>query len=247
VQISAGTHAGLLRPINEDSYCYCPAPDRENCCLIVVADGMGGHKAGEVASKMAITILEKLFLSLYPNLVATDFLQMEKTLTEMVATANRKIYKASVSNEEYRGMGTTLTMGIIIDDYLWVAHVGDSRAYLVRNGVITKLTEDHSLVGELVTKGELTEREASSHPHRNILTRALGSAGEITVDIRYTSILKDDIIIFTTDGLTNLLSSEEINQVVGSSFNFSQAAQELILLANERGGPDNITVVLVRY
>lgn len=244
--VSAGTHAGLIRPTNEDSYCFCTAPNRDNCFLIVVADGMGGHKAGEVASKMAITSLERSFLSLYHKFDGMDISGMEKLLTEMVTAANGEIYRASLLNEEHSGMGTTLTMGIIIEDSLWIAHVGDSRAYLFRDGIISKLTDDHSLVGELVAKGELTEAEASSHPHRNILTRALGSQGEIDVDISNLSIRERDVLIFTSDGLTNLLNAEEIRHMIETTTDFGNLAQELIVLANDRGGSDNITVVLVR-
>lgn len=244
--VSAGTHTGLLRPLNEDSYFFCTAPDQKDCYLIIVADGMGGHKAGEVASKMAITSLKQHFLSLSQNFNKLDSSEMEKLLTAMVVEVNDEIYKASLANESFAGMGTTLTMGIVVGYNLWIAHIGDSRAYLIREGVIYKLTEDHSLVGELITKGKLTESEASSHPHRNILTRALGSEVEVLVDVHNFSIQENDVLIFATDGLTNLLTAEEINQMVEKAANFTEIAQDLIALANRRGGPDNITVVLVR-
>lgn len=227
------TNTGLVRKNNEDS-AFCGL-ERQ---IFIVADGMGGHVAGEVASKLAVDMVEQVVGSSgdgEPALV----------LSQAFDQANQKICQAASEDPDYAGMGTTLTVLWALEDRLFVAHVGDSRAYLVRDGVITPLTRDHSLVGELLREGGLTEEEAMVHPQRNILTRALGCDVQVKVDISDLQMEKGDKFFLCTDGLSNLVSSEEMADVINDNKNLKKALEILLNLSLERGGFDNITAILV--
>lgn len=235
MRAEALTHTGLIRPDNEDAYLI-----NLDMGLLAVADGMGGHQAGEVASFLALKALaEKL---------KEDYGQ--DPLAHLVAAvhfANEVVYRSACTTPEYRGMGTTLTVAWVVNSQAFLAHVGDSRAYLFRDGQLQVLTHDHSYVGELVRSGDLTNEEARIHPHRNILTRALGTGAEVVVDSRIISLQKGDLLLLCTDGLPEVVRDEEIASALHLGKSLKEILQNLLRLALDRGGPDNITVVLAAY
>lgn len=230
------SHIGLVRKNNEDNSCVF-----EDIPLLAVADGMGGHKAGEVASKLALDSLAHCLRENSDTLQTDPDVAMERAFKY----ANAKVFDyASEHGEEFRGMGTTVTAIIPRGDDIYIAHVGDSRAYLVRGHEIKLLTDDHSLVNELLKSGGLTEEEAQNHPQRNILTRAIGTSQDVKVDIRKEPVTQGDIIVLCTDGLFNRVNLDEIMQMAGKAESLGERAKHLVERALERGGSDNITVVL---
>ncbi|GAB6181066.1 Stp1/IreP family PP2C-type Ser/Thr phosphatase [Desulfotomaculum defluvii] len=226
---------GRVRAGNEDSMCACP-----DIGLFAVADGMGGHKAGEIASSTALSYLEE---QLKDSRVQQE--DIATNLLRIMEEANLRIHRLSSENEEYRGMGTTVTAGIVSNNDLIIAHVGDSRAYLIRNKAINQITNDHSLVGEMLRCGGLTEEQAINHPQRNVLTRAMGTAPTIRVDLHTVNLYAGDKILFCTDGLINHLRPEEIKEIIVSHVDLGQCLRDLLKISLDRGGIDNITMVLV--
>jgi protein phosphatase len=224
------TDTGRQRRDNEDN-AFVRAP------LFVVADGMGGAQAGEVASKLAV----EEFHEALPEEGSA-----EERLIDRIRAANRRIYDLSRTQHEHAGMGTTLTAVYLDDDRLAVAHVGDSRAYIFRDGELTRLTQDHSLVEELVRQGKLTEEQAAEHPQRSIITRALGIEGDVEVDTWSYSMRAGDVVLLCSDGLTSMIGEEQILRILGGETSLDRAADQLIGAANDAGGRDNITVVLFR-
>jgi protein phosphatase len=224
------TDTGRQRRENEDN-AYARAP------VFVIADGMGGARAGEVASKIAIETFER-------ELPGEG--SPEERLAECVREANRRIYEQSRPEHEHAGMGTTLTAAYLDDADLSIAHVGDSRAYLFRDDELIRLTRDHSLVGELIERGKLTEEQAAEHPQRSVITRALGPEPDVKVDTWTYPVRPGDVLLLCSDGLNSMLSDEQISDALGAAHSLRDAADELIAAANEAGGRDNITVVLCR-
>jgi protein phosphatase len=226
----AGTDTGRQRRANEDSL-LARSP------LFVVADGMGGAQAGEVASRIAV---ESFRAGLEESAAP------EAALATLAMAANSRIHELSHSNAEHAGMGTTLTAIYVGDREVAIAHVGDSRAYCLRDGELLRLTDDHSLVDELMRQGRLTPEEAVEHPQRSVITRALGPEGTVEVDTRSFRARPGDVYLLCSDGLTTMLGEEEIAGVLRSHSSLRGAGEALIAAANEAGGRDNITVVLVR-
>ncbi len=224
------TDTGRQRRDNEDS-AFARAP------LFVVADGMGGAQAGEVASKLAV----EAFQAGLP-----DQGSPEERLAGRAQDANRRIYEISRTEHERAGMGTTLTAVYVDDAALAVAHVGDSRAYLFRDGELGRLTQDHTLVEELLRKGKLTEEQAAEHPQRSIITRALGVDPQVEVDTRTHAARAGDVVLLCSDGLTSMISEKKIAEILRAGGDLDRAAERLVVEANEAGGRDNITVVLFR-
>ncbi|MBE0429263.1 MAG: Stp1/IreP family PP2C-type Ser/Thr phosphatase [Thermoleophilia bacterium] len=225
---STSTHTGLVRHTNEDS-CFARPP------VFVVADGMGGAQAGEVASAMAAQAFE-YFLpqSSRPN----------EELAKLIQRTNSSIYEYAMGDAGRAGMGTTITAAVVSGDSVIVAHVGDSRAWLMRGGELIRLTEDHSLVAEMLREGQLTEKEAADHPQRSVITRAMGVEPSVDVDTNVVKWQPGDIILLASDGLHSLVPEADIAAVVSSAGNLAEAAEELVEAANSRGGNDNVTVVL---
>ena len=226
----AVTDTGRQRRANEDSL-LARSP------LFVVADGMGGAQAGEVASRIAIE-------SFQPGL--RDDSQPELELAALVRAANSRIHELSHQNAEHAGMGTTLTAVYVGEGEVAIAHVGDSRAYCLRDGELLRLTDDHSLVDELLRQGRLTPEEAVEHPQRSVITRALGPEGSVEVDTRSFRARAGDVYLLCSDGLTTMLSEEEISALLLANPRLRDAGEALIAAANAAGGRDNITVVLLR-
>jgi PPM family protein phosphatase len=221
------TDVGRGRPENEDSHLVDPDDG-----LYAVADGMGGHRAGEVASATAIDALKTAFLG-------------GQRLDQAVGAANAAVFAKAAEDAALRGMGTTLTALALHDSTAELGHVGDSRAYLMRDGLVTQVTEDHSLVEQLVREGRLTPEEAQHHPQRAIITRALGVDVDVQVDTYRIDLKPGDRLLICSDGLTNMLSDDTIAQTLRRHADPQQAADTLVDMANQAGGDDNITVVLV--
>lgn len=228
------TDTGLVRKLNEDSLFVSP-----ELGLVAVADGMGGHQAGEVASSMAMRTLA----SGLPCMLRMG-VSPEKALLDSVNKANASIHERSLLNRELKGMGTTITACLKQGSNLFIAHVGDSRAYLLRNGNISQLTQDHSLVQELLRNGGINEEQALQHPQRNVLTRALGTEQSVQVDLDMLRVLPGDLLLLCTDGLTRYLSREDLSSVINSAPDTDAAVRILLSKALESGGADNITIIL---
>jgi protein phosphatase len=224
------TDTGRQRRDNEDS-AFARSP------LFVVADGMGGAQAGEVASRMAVEAFQREL---------SQQGSAEERLADRAKDANRRIYEISRSEHELAGMGTTLTAVYLGDADLAIAHVGDSRAYLFRGGALSRLTHDHSLVEALVRAGKLTEEQAAEHPQRSIITRALGVDPEVEVDTWTYPARGGDVVLLCSDGLTSMISEERITAILSEESDLDRSGERLIEEANEAGGRDNITVVLFR-
>lgn len=224
------TDTGRQRKDNEDNAFARPP-------VFVVADGMGGAQAGEVASRIAVEAFEQGL---------PDRGTPEERLADRVREANRRIHERSRSEHERAGMGTTLTAAYVDDAQLAIAHVGDSRAYRFRDGSLERLTQDHSLVEELVRQQKLTPEQAAEHPQRSIITRALGPEPEVEVDTWTYPARAGDVLLLCSDGLTSMVAEERVAEILGAAQSLRQAADQLVAEANEAGGRDNITVVLFR-
>ncbi len=232
------TDVGRRRATNEDDFLVEPEVG-----LYAVADGMGGHAAGEVASRLAIQSLETYFRA--AGRLGGDPLLAAERLREAVLAANRGIWQAIVGHDERRGMGTTLAAVLAIGEQWVVGHVGDSRVYLLRDGRLARLTSDHSWVNEQVRLGFLTDEAAQRHPMRNIVTRALGSREDVAVDIALEPLHEGDVLLLCSDGLNTMVPDEGIREILSKhSLDPRSACRALVDEANRRGGEDNITVVV---
>jgi protein phosphatase len=228
VRVGAATDIGLVRERNEDSY-LLEEP------LFAVADGMGGHRGGEVASRMALETIESLFR------------RGRGALAEQVQEANRAVYERSSTDRSVAGMGTTLTAAVVEDERARLAHVGDSRAYLFRDGELRMLTEDHTLVHRMVQQGEITEAEAERHPQRSVVTRALGVEGSVPVDEVIVDLRPGDRLLICSDGLTSMVGDDTIAGVLSRENDPQAAAETLVRAANDAGGVDNTTVIVLAF
>jgi protein phosphatase len=237
-----------VRPLNEDYHRVWrfPRDGGGELALIAVADGMGGAAAGEVASKIAIEALDETVRRYVQERdEGHDVVGIELLLEKGIRLANRRVHVAALGRQGSRGMGTTLTCVAFDDGVAYVGHVGDSRAYLVRNPNIYQLTKDHSWVEEQVDKGILSEAEARTHELRNLITRALGTRPQIAPDTARLDLAPGDVVLVASDGLHGVVNADEILSVARRGPDPQTAVDALIALANERGGPDNVTVVLV--
>jgi serine/threonine protein phosphatase PrpC len=227
-ETAALSHPGRRRRHNEDSYVMQPP-------LFAVADGMGGAKAGEVASSLAAGAVQES---------GSDGENGEARVASLIEEANRRVFRRASEDRDATGMGTTMTVALVEDDSVAIGHVGDSRAYLIRDGRLEQLTDDHSLVAELVRSGKLTPEEAESHPQRSVITRALGTEADVDVDTFSVDAAPGDLFLLCSDGLTTMVDDETILAAVEENRpDLESAAKALINAANRGGGEDNITVV----
>jgi protein phosphatase len=232
VAYGASSDVGRVREANEDSYLVAEP-------LFVVADGMGGHIAGDVASSTAVKVIEE----------GSGRLSSEDpaTLTKIITDANATIWDKAQSDTALRGMGTTCTLLLVDDDRVHIAHVGDSRAYRLRDGELEQLTEDHTLVGRMVQEGRLSAEEAQHHPQRSIITRALGVDEDVQVDLDTVELSDGDRLLICSDGLSSMVEDDQIKDVLARESDPQKAADGLVELANEAGGDDNVTVVVIDF
>ena len=244
IEVSVQSDIGCLRQNNEDSFGYWEPEDDQQFLrkgrLAVVADGMGGYEGGQEASRLAVETL----LEVYRDFGSDD---PQAALVEALQAAHEQIRQYSFAHPELRGMGTTCTAAAIVQDALYYVHVGDTRLYLIRDGQITRVTRDHSYVGRLVESGVISQEEAETHPQRNILTAALGTNPDLIMDSpgRPEPLRPEDVLLICSDGLWGQVRDSEILDAVESK-SAEQAGRKLIELARERGGPDNITVEILR-
>lgn len=243
MKYAAISDKGIIREQNEDFWNII-LDMNGNPQAFIVADGMGGHKAGDIASKMAVESISKS-ISCYLE-KNDDGRTIEQVLRDAINNANEIIFQYALENLNGSSIGTTLTAGLINNGKLTIAHIGDSSFYLIRNENIEKLTRDHSFVGELVDKGILDQEEARVHPLRNQITRALGYEKEVQIDFYSLDVLPDDIYLLCTDGLTVKLSSDELLSMLREEKDLSTILRNMVELANERGGDDNITAIAVK-
>jgi PPM family protein phosphatase len=228
MRIGVSTHPGRRRRHNEDAYVIEPP-------LFAVADGMGGAKAGEIASGLAAAAVKE---------GRSDGSSGEKRVEELIQEANRRVFRRATEDREASGMGTTMTVALVESDRVVFGHVGDSRAYLIRDGRIEQLTDDHSLVAELVRSGRLSPEEAETHPQRSVITRAVGTDADVDVDTFAVEPAPGDLFLICSDGLTDMVDDEAIIRAVEEHReNLDEAAKALVGAANRVGGEDNITVV----
>lgn len=241
------TDVGRKRQNNEDNYLI-----NDELSLFIAADGMGGHAGGEFASQIAVNTVEEVFLNLESDNEAVgdlgdggiERLTQEK-LEYAIRLAGRRIWEKALEEPEYRGMGTTALALYVLGDKAFISHVGDSRAYRYRDGVVVQLTEDHSLVNEQIKAGLISPEHAKTHRLKNIITRSLGYQEEVEVDTLIEELVPGDIFVLCSDGLSNLVEEPDM-QTIMSANRLQESAIQLIELANERGGDDNITAILAR-
>lgn len=229
MEVGIATSVGRHREVNEDSLGY-------NGDLFVIADGMGGHKAGEVASALVIDYLLAM---------KAEVGEFTSLLPQALNEANQIILDHAAKNPDCAGMGTTVVAMKVEEDKALIGHVGDSRAYLWKQGKLTQLTRDHSVIEELIQGGGITEDEARNHPHRNLLTRALGTPGEVESDLLEVKVEKGNRILLCTDGLTAMLDDQVIEEIMGLDLSPQTLATILVEKANDEGGIDNITVMVI--
>lgn len=232
------TDIGRNRSINQD-YVFVSTEAVGNLPnLFVVADGMGGHKSGDYASKRTTEIVLE-------SIEENRDKSIESVITKAISDANAYIYRKSQSDEVYQGMGTTLVIATIVDGQLITANIGDSRLYLISDGKIRQITEDHSLVAEMFQLGQITAKEAREHPDKNIITRAVGTGSFVKADFFKTTLHARDQVLMCSDGLTNMLEDEVILQVASADADITDKASAMVNRANQEGGKDNIAVIII--
>ncbi len=237
----AKTDIGKARDMNQDYYYISPENSQIN--LYILADGMGGYTGGEIASKLA-TISAKNYIESNFEETLTEKEEIVKLIKNSMEYANMVVYEKSKEDKELEGMGTTLEVCLIYNNIVYIGHIGDSRIYIQREEKLKKLTIDHSYVEKLVKDGTITKEEAINHPKKNMLTKALGCMAFVEVDVTEVDLHKDDIILICSDGLTNMVEEETINNVIKEDY--KSAPEKLIELANNNGGYDNITALVIR-
>lgn len=243
---SAGkTDIGLVRKVNEDSFLCEKLEGVEDSYMHIVADGMGGHNAGEVASSMAVQEVAAYIRQNIEVLQHGDK-EIQDLIRSAILHANNKVYKTSIINSNCLGMGTTLSMVLVKGSSMYIGHVGDSRVYLIRDNEISRLTEDHSLVAELIKAGSIKPEEADHHPQRNVITRALGTEYTLDPDVSQEEIKQGDLILICSDGLSNAVCEADMVGAAVSSTDLNELCEVLVNKAKENGGYDNITVVVIQ-
>lgn len=241
IKAYAKSDKGKIREMNQDYFYISNSLDEVQ--LYLLADGMGGYNGGEIASKLAVQAAK--------NYIENNFKEIEKDRDSIIQLlgssmeyANMVVYEKSKEQQDLQGMGTTLEICLIYNNKVYIGHVGDSRIYRIRKSFIRKLTQDHSYVQKLVKEGTITKEQAAHHPQKNMLMKALGCNAFVEPDVMVKGFLKDDILIMCSDGLTNLVSQEELYQ--NAIKNIEQATKDLVEIANSRGGYDNITIVIIK-
>ena len=249
IELAGKTDVGKKRNHNEDNFSII-----EESGLYIVADGMGGHASGEVASQMAVDAMREFFLSTAQDPERTWPYKMDRSkgyeenrLITGIKLANLRIYETAQRDAGKRGMGTTIVTMFAVEDGVYIAHVGDSRGYRIRDGKIEQLTEDHSLLNDYIKMKRLTPEEIANFPHKNVIVRALGMKDTVKVDTRFETPRANDTYLLCSDGLSGPVTDNEMLEMVSTAPDLETAAGRLIGAANQNGGPDNITVILARW
>jgi protein phosphatase len=249
IEVAGETNVGMKRNHNEDNFSII-----EDVGLYIVADGMGGHASGEVASQMAVDAMREFFSATAQDPERTWPYKMDRSkgyeenrLITAIKLANLRIYESAQRDPRQRGMGTTIVALFAVEDGVYMAHVGDSRGYRIRDGQIEQMTEDHSLLNDYIKMKRLTPEEIANFPHKNVIVRALGMKDTVKVDTRFEQPRANDIYLLCSDGLSGPVTDPDLLEIVTNAPDLKTAATRLIQRANENGGPDNITVVLARW
>ena len=249
LEVAGLTHVGMKRTHNEDNYLLLPEQ-----ALLCVADGMGGHSSGEIASKIAIEEIGEFFKLTSRDADATWPFKTDKgksydenRLATAIKLANVRIYERASSENKYKGMGTTIAAVYFAPSAAYVAHVGDSRVYQLRGGSLSQLTEDHSLLNDYLKARKLSDQEVEAFPHKNVIVRAVGMKDTVQIDIQKLPATDGDLFLLCSDGLSSMVTNEEIEQMLLYNEDLEATCRQLIDLANSAGGHDNVTCVLARY
>lgn len=238
MKVAYQTDIGHQRKENQDRVAKFTAPD--GTLLVVVADGIGGSRSGDVAAQITVDHLGRQFQAASPN----SSLEAIRWFAREVQLINDEILQKSTENPKYQGMGTTLVAAIIFDQAMVVANIGDSRGYVLHDNLLTQVTIDHSLVNELVKHGDITEEEARNYPQNNIITRAIGVSADARIEVNRFNLGAGDQILLCSDGLSKMITREQMMGVLESDLSLTEKCSQLIKMANEAGGPDNITVLI---
>lgn len=238
MKVAYQTDIGHQRKENQDRVAKFTAPD--GTLLVVVADGIGGSRRGDVAAQITVDHLGRQFQAASPN----SSLEAIRWFAREVQLINDEILQKSTENPKYQGMGTTLVAAIIFDQAMVVANIGDSRGYVLHDNLLTQVTIDHSLVNELVKHGDITEEEARNYPQNNIITRAIGVSADARIEVNRFDLGAGDQILLCSDGLSKMITREQMMGVLESDLSLTEKCSQLIKMANEAGGPDNITVLI---
>ena len=240
--IHANTNIGMQRKMNQDAYYI--SEENDEYVLCVLADGMGGYTGGEIASNLAAISVAKYIKENFINGKDYEREELQGLIKKAIEYANIVVYEKSKEEQELEQMGTTIEVCLIYNNRAFIGHIGDSRIYRIRQGIMRKITMDHSYVQKLVKEGKITKEEAINHPKKNMLMKALGCEEEIEPDVIVKGFHENDIILVCSDGLTNMISEQEIYNII--EMDFDNAVDNLIKRANELGGNDNITVILMK-
>ncbi len=243
IETFGASDVGCVRELNEDCFCIKVFDDKKNHGFFILADGMGGHNAGEVASQTAVKVIAEQLKALED----TSEAEIPSILRGAIADANECVYKMSIENEGQSGMGTTVVAVVLWDKTAYIANIGDSRAYITDQNEIRQITSDHSVVEELIKSGTITKEEARRHPQKNIITRAVGTDAEVDADLFECEFGGDNCILLCSDGLSSMLDDDEIYQIIRTEKNCEDTVCKLIDAAKQRGGLDNITAVCIRF
>ena len=241
IKAYAKSDIGKVREMNQDYYYISNSLDEIQ--LFILADGMGGYNGGEIASSLAVETAKSYIENNFKD-IEKDKDSIIQLLGSSMEYANMVVYEKSKENPELQGMGTTLEICLIYNNKVYIGHIGDSRIYRIRKEFIRKLTQDHSYVQKLLKEGTITKEQAAHHPQKNMLMKALGCNAFVEPDIMVKGFVKDDILIMCSDGLTNMVDQDTIYEM--ASKNIEQATKDLVNLANERGGYDNVTVIIIK-
>lgn len=241
VDVYGASDKGCIRDLNEDSFCVHGFHEKEPLGFCILADGMGGHNAGEVASQRTVQFAAEELLK------DEDFQEAPKTLNRATESANQKVFLMAKGNQSQHGMGSTLVAACVRPDTVYIANVGDSRAYACRGKELMQITRDHSVVEEMVANGTITREEARLHPQRNIITRAIGVDEKTEADIFEYEYYPGDVLLLCSDGLSAMLTDEEMLTVLNQNIDAKAMVEQLIESANLHGGRDNITAICVRF
>ena len=249
IEFAGDTHVGQKRDTNQDALLLLPEEE-----LFVVADGMGGHLSGEVASALAIETMKDFYVDsgedsdiTWPFRAEAEHGYSASRLIVSIKLANLRVFETSQSGRQYKGMGTTVVSAFFADEDLYLGHVGDSRAYRLRGGTLEQLTEDHSLLNDFKKNIRMSQEDEDRFPYKNIIVRALGMKDTVEVDVRKTRPLPGDVILLCSDGLNGELDDDTIRRVLLEEQNLTRACSRLISMSNEAGGKDNVTVVALRF
>ena len=243
MEIWGATDRGMVRKQNQDTFRWTKLNDSQ--FLAVVCDGMGGAKSGDVASKLASEVFEAdISQSVEPDM---DQQSIVKMLVDGVKSANRAVYEQSLVSPDFKGMGTTLVAVFLQGSAAYIINVGDSRCYYLSEGEVSQVTEYHSVVGLMVARGQISEEEARTHPNKNLITRAVGTEPDVECDCFYLGLDQGEYLLLCSDGLSNMVSRPEMLFEITHGENGTQCCQRLIDIAKNRGAPDNVTVVLMKY